>query len=68
MVYYSTGPSADYDGDGRVDLFLVNWFEGNYSRLMRNDSPPRHWLDVEVRGGDDFNRMGIGSQIRVDRR
>ena len=67
MVYYSTGPSADYDGDGRVDLFLVNWFRGNHSRLMRNDSPPRNWLDVEVRGRDGINRMGIGSQVRVYR-
>ena len=66
MVYYSTGPSGDYDGDGRVDLFLVNWFAGNHSRLMRNVSPPRHWLDVQV-VGRRVNRMGIGSQIRLYR-
>ncbi|MBX6312149.1 MAG: VCBS repeat-containing protein [Isosphaeraceae bacterium] len=26
MVYYPAGPSGDYDGDGRLDLFLINWF------------------------------------------
>ena len=66
MVYFSTGPSADYDRDGRIDLFLVNWFRGNHCRLMRNVSPRRHWLDVQVIGRS-FNRMGIGSQIRVYR-
>ncbi len=66
MVYYSTGPSGDYDGDGRVDLFLVNWYRGNYSRLLHNESPPRHWLDVQV-VGQKFNRMGIGSQVRIYR-
>ena len=64
MVYYPAGPSADYDADGRVDLFLVNWFEGNHSRLLHNDSAPRQWLKVRV-VGKTFNRMGLGSQIAV---
>ncbi len=64
MVYYPAGPSADYDGDGRVDLFLINWFRGNHCRLLKNESPTRHWLDVSVTGSS-FNRMGIGSRIRV---
>ncbi|MEE8451267.1 MAG: CRTAC1 family protein [Thermoguttaceae bacterium] len=66
MVYFSTGPSGDFDGDGRIDLFLVNWFQQNHSRLMRNVSPRRHWLDVQV-VGSRINRMGIGTQIRVYR-
>ncbi len=64
MVYFSTGPSGDYDGDGRVDLFLINWFQGNHCRLLRNVSSQRHWLDVRV-VGRQINRMGIGSQVRV---
>lgn len=64
MVYFSTGPSADYDHDGRIDLFLVNWFRGNHCRLLRNQSPPRNWLTVQV-VGKHMNRMGIGSQARV---
>lgn len=64
MVYYSAGPSGDYDRDGRIDLFLVNWFRGNHSRLLRNMSPSQHWLQVQVHG-KTINRMGIGSQIRI---
>lgn len=65
LVYWPAGPSGDYDDDGRIDLFLVNWFRGNHSRLLHNESPPRRWLDVTVRGTKTLNRMGIGAQVRV---
>lgn len=64
MFYYPAGPSADFDNDGRLDLFLVNWFAGNHSLLLRNESAPRRWLQVRV-VGRKMNRMGIGAQIRV---
>lgn len=38
MVYYPAGPTADYDADGRLDLLLVNWFAGNHTRLLHNES------------------------------
>ncbi len=66
MVYFPAGPSGDFDNDGRLDLFLVNWFRGNHCRLLRNDSPPRQWLDVRV-VGKTINRMGIGAQISIFR-
>ena len=64
MVYYPAGPSGDFDGDGRLDLFLINWFAGNHSRLLRNDAPAKSWLDVRVKGRT-FNSMGIGSRVDV---
>ena len=64
MVYYPAGPSADWNGDGRVDLFLINWFAGNRSRLLENRSASGNWLDVVVEG-TTFNRQGIGSRITV---
>jgi enediyne biosynthesis protein E4 len=65
MVYFPAGPTADYDHDGRLDIFLINWFQGNHCRLLKNDSPKRHWLDVQVVGKKKLNRMGIGAQVRV---
>jgi hypothetical protein len=64
MVYFPAGPSADYDEDGRIDLFLVNWFAGNHSRLLHNECPKRNWLKVEV-SGTASNRMGIGSKVAI---
>lgn len=65
MVYFPAGPSGDYDNDGRIDLFLVNWFAGRRSTLLHNESPARKWIDVEVRGRSKVNRMGIGAQVKV---
>jgi len=65
-VYFPAGPSGDYDGDGRVDLFLANWFRGNYSRLLQNVSKRSRWLEVRV-SGRRTNRMGIGAKVRVYR-
>ncbi len=64
MAYFPAGPSLDFDGDGRIDLFLVNWFQGNHCRLMRNESEPKSWLDVRV-VGKKMNRMGIGAKVSV---
>ncbi len=63
-AYYPAGPSADYDGDGRLDLFLVNWFPNNHSRLLRNVSPAKNWLDVRI-VGKTVNREGIGAKVAV---
>jgi hypothetical protein len=64
MVYYPAGPTGDYDGDGRLDIFLINWFGGRGSVLLRNESPKRNWLQVRVIGRTG-NRMGIGTRLRL---
>lgn len=64
MVYYPAGPSSDYDNDGRLDIFLINWFQGNHCRLLHNESAKKNWLQVQV-VGKKMNRMGIGVQVKV---
>lgn len=66
MVYYPAGPSGDYDKDGRIDLFLINWFENNHSRLLHNESERKNWIEVRVEG-TKMNRMGIGAQVKIYR-
>ena len=64
MVYFPAGPGGDFDNDGRVDIFLINWYRGNHSRLLRNISPMRHWLQVRVLG-KRMNRMGVGAKVTI---
>jgi hypothetical protein len=64
MVYFPAGPSLDFDNDGRLDLFLVNWFQGNHCRLLHNQSAKKNWLQVQVQG-KKMNRMGIGAQVKI---
>ena len=64
MVYYPAGPSGDYDNDGRLDIFLINWFQGNHCRLLHNESAKKNWLQVQI-VGKKMNRMGIGVQVKV---
>ncbi|MEX2402378.1 MAG: CRTAC1 family protein [Rhodothermales bacterium] len=54
---------ADYDGDGDVDLFIVN--HGGRGVLLRNDLDGlRNWLTVRLEGRQS-NRMGLGARVRV---
>jgi hypothetical protein len=63
IIYMAAGPSADFDRDGRLDLFLANWWIESRSLLLKNETPGGNWLDVVVDGKDGVNRMGVGSQI-----
>jgi hypothetical protein len=65
VIYAAAGPSADFDRDGRVDLFLANWWVGSRSLLLRNETPGGNWLAVRVEGGDGVNRMGVGARVSV---
>lgn len=65
-VYFPAGPTADFDGDGRVDLLLVNWFEGNHTRLLRNSTEAGNWLTVRLRGKERYPAEGIGLVVELN--
>jgi hypothetical protein len=65
IVYTAPGPSGDYNRDGRLDLFLANWWVDERSLLLKNETQAGHWLDVAVLGGDGVNRQGIGALVRI---
>lgn len=65
IVYSAPGPSCDFDRDGRLDLFLANWWAELPSLLLRNESKAGNWLDVAVEGDGDVNRMGIGARVLI---
>jgi hypothetical protein len=65
IVYTAPGPTADYDRDGRLDMFLANWWVNSRSLLLRNETPTGHYLQVAVHDQPGVNRQGIGTVIRV---
>ena len=57
--------TVDFDRDGRLDLFGVEWVPSRDSLLYRNVSRAGNYLDVMVRPADGTNAMGIGARIEV---
>ncbi len=65
VTYAVAAPSGDYDRDGRLDLFIAEWWAENPSMLLHNETPSGHWLQVAVEGSKGVNRMGIGSKVKI---
>ena len=65
IVYTAPGPSCDFDRDGRLDLFLGNWWVKQRSLLLKNESKAGNWLQVALVGSNGVNRNGIGAVVRV---
>ena len=65
ITYMAPGPTADYDNDGRLDMFLPSWWTETNSLLLHNETPSGNWLQVQVSASEPVNRMGIGTRIHV---
>lgn len=66
ITYAAAAPTADFDADGKLDLFVASWWPEQPSLLLRNETRGGHWLDVTVVGdGRRMNRQGIGARVRV---
>jgi hypothetical protein len=70
--YVGAMASADFDGDGRVDVLLGNWpnmpGDGEPNVLLQNDTPPRHWLTVRLDGSAIGSRVTLTTQSGVQMR
>jgi hypothetical protein len=53
---------ADLDGNGSLDIYVVNW--GMPSGLMKNMNHDRNWLEVDCQGIVS-NRDAVGTKVRV---
>ncbi|MCI0357252.1 MAG: VCBS repeat-containing protein [Planctomycetaceae bacterium] len=65
IVYMAPGPTCDYNRDGRLDMFLPNWWPDAKSLLLANETPGGHRLQIAVQAPTGVNPQGIGAQVRV---
>lgn len=65
IIYTAPGPTADYDNDGRLDMFLASWWPEIPSMLLHNETPGGNWLQIRVKGSKGVNPMGVGSRIKI---
>jgi hypothetical protein len=58
--------AADFDRDGRTDLFTTNAFAHfkGPKILYRNLTPPAEWVGIDL-DGDESNPLGIGAEVIV---
>ncbi len=66
--------TADYDGDGFLDLLIANGgsmgrslglpSSQGYYRLYHNIGNTNHWIEIDLEGKDS-NRDGIGAVVRL---
>lgn len=60
--YWVTGPTADINRDGRIDVFLAEWEPALPSLMLLNDQPGGNWLSVEI---DPTVGVGVGATVAV---
>lgn len=70
--YFAASPTADYDLDGKLDIFGADWSTppaDNHSILFHNTSQKiGNYLDVKVDLGAGVpNRFGIGAKVSLYR-
>ncbi len=62
--YWITGPTADVDRDGRLDVLLIEIDPTRASPLLHNETASGDWLEVAV---DPELGGGIGARVSVYR-
>lgn len=66
ITYTAPAPTADFDNDGKLDIFFNSWWIEQKSQLMKNETPGGKWLQVVVKGdGKKMNAQGIGANIKL---
>ncbi len=66
ITYTAPAPTADFNNDGKLDIFFGSWWTEQKSQLMKNETPGGKWLQVVVAGdGKKVNKQGIGAKIRL---
>jgi hypothetical protein len=63
MVYFPSGPTTDFNLDGKMDIFLVNWFTNERSYLLANRTTRGNWIQVHAPVGTSIRVQSKGKLI-----
>ncbi len=54
---------ADFNNDGQLDLYVVNW--GAANKLFLNQNKNSDWLEIKLIGNGKSNKDAIGAKVYV---
>lgn len=63
MIYFPSGPTSDFNLDGKMDLLLVNWFRGETSHLLMNQTKTGNWIQIKAHVGSAIRLRSRGTLI-----
>ena len=65
LGYWVSAPSADFDLDGKMDVFYGSYDSLVLSPMLKNVSEENNFLRVKMDLPEGGNRKGIGATIRI---
>jgi sugar lactone lactonase YvrE len=65
IIYSAPGPTCDFNKDGKMDMVMPCWWKERDSLLLQNETKGGNWIQVEIKGTDGVNAMGIGSRVTI---
>ncbi len=65
LGYWVAAPSADFDLDGKMDIFYGSYDSLTLSPMLRNITPDKNYLKVRISLPEGGNRKGIGATVRI---
>ena len=65
LGYWVSAPSADFDLDGKMDVYYGSYDSLTLSPMLRNISPDKNHLKVRISLPEGGNRKGIGATVSI---
>lgn len=65
LKYWVCAPSADFNLDGKMDIYFGSYDSLVLSPLLLNTSPDKNYLNVRVALPSGGNRKGIGATVKI---
>ncbi|MEN8228043.1 MAG: CRTAC1 family protein [Bacteroidota bacterium] len=65
LKYWVSAPSADFNLDGKMDIYFGSYDSLVLSPMLLNTSPDKNFLKVRVNLPSGGNRKGIGATVRI---